>query len=41
MAALRQLVKSKFQSLHLLEHIVDVDGKYGPFLESHGGRFIS
>ncbi len=24
----------------LLDHIVDVDKKYGPFLESHAGRFV-
>lgn len=25
----------------LLEHIVEIDKKYGPYLESRGGRFIS
>ena len=31
----------KFLRVWVLEHIVDVDKKYGDFLESRGGRFIS
>lgn len=30
----------KFLRLWLLEHIVEVDKQYGPYLESRGGRFI-
>ena len=37
------LVKELYKLLRnwLLEHIVEVDNKYGAFLESRGGRFIS
>ncbi len=31
----------KFLRQWLLEHIVNVDKKYGPFLDSRAGRFIS
>ena len=31
----------KFLRSWLLEHILDVDKRYGSFLESRGGRFIS
>jgi hemerythrin len=31
----------KFLRVWVLEHIVNVDKKYGAFLESRGGRFIS
>jgi len=30
----------KFLRSWLLEHILEVDKQYGPYLESHGGRFI-
>ncbi len=30
----------KFLRVWVLEHIIDVDKKYGSFLESRGGRFI-
>jgi len=30
----------KFLRVWVLEHIIDVDKQYGPFLESRGGRFI-
>jgi hemerythrin len=31
----------KFLRVWVLEHILDVDKKYGSFLESRGGRFIT
>lgn len=31
----------KFLRVWVLEHILDVDKKYGSYLESRGGRFIS
>lgn len=31
----------KFLRVWVLEHIIDVDKQYGPFLESRGGRFIA
>ena len=30
----------KFLRVWVLEHIIEVDKKYGSFLESRGGRFI-
>ncbi len=37
-SAARELLK--FLRIWLLEHIVKVDKKYGPFIESRAGRFV-